>query len=113
MMGKKKKEDDLERDWRCGDCGAWNKYETRFCKAPQHDFAERALRAEFALKQLSDERIDKDYLTPNEFVEDLVPMLKDYLVKTYGDEKSHPHDLATAAASFMDAYWIISDHRGI
>lgn len=114
-MGKKTVEDDWSTGWRCGDCSAWNTNKAKSCTAPQHEFAERAIRAEallqIKLNEITEDRYTKHYVTAEEFVDELAPMMKEYLVKTYSDDKCHPHDLATAAASFMEAYWIISDHR--
>lgn len=113
-MGKKKK---TEETWNCGDCNAELPISTEWCDAPQHEWAEQVIRLKYVVSTLRAERTDEErervYMTPDEFVSLFSPMLKEYLVKTYGDEKSHPHDLATAAASFMEAYWIISDYRGI
>ena len=113
-MGKKKK---TEETWECGDCYAELPASTKWCNAPQHEWAEKATRLQALLRIVSAQKADEDYengyLTAEEFVEKLSPQMNDYLVKTYGQEKCHPHDLATAAASFMEAYWIISDHRGI
>ena len=106
-----------EETWNCGDCNAELPESKKYCDAPEHEWAEQVLRLKWMVSRLSAEREDeereKDYMTPEEFVSQFSPMLKEYLVRTYGDEKSHPHDLATAAASFMEAYWIISDYRGI
>ena len=114
-MAKKTVEDDWATGWRCGDCSGWNTNKAKNCTAPQHSFAERAIKAEAHVQRLLKEEIERwyeqDYMTAEEFVDALAPMMKEYLVKAYGKEKSHPHDLATAAASFMDVYWIISDHR--
>ena len=114
MMGKKKK---TEETWDCGDCNAQLPISKEWCDAPQHEWAEQVIKLKWLVKKLSEDRNDeereKEYLTAEEFVEKLSPQMRDYLVKMYGSEKSHPHDLATAAATFMDAYWIISDYRGI
>jgi predicted site-specific integrase-resolvase len=77
--------------------------------------AEKVIRLQALLRIAAEARneevIDKYYLTAEEFVENLMPPMKEYIIKMYGKEECHPHDLATAAASFMDAYWIISEHR--
>jgi len=112
MMKKKKK---IEETWNCGDCNAVLPISTEWCDAPQHEWAEQVVKLKWLVKKLSEERNDeerdKNYLTAEEFVENLMPPMKEYMIKMYGNEQCHPHDLATAAASFMDAYWIISEHR--
>ena len=111
-MKKKKK---AEETWQCGDCNAVLPVSTEWCDAPQHEWAEQVIKLRWMLKNITEpknqESYDKDYMTSDEFVDQLAPMMKEYLVKMYGGGRAHPHDLATAAASFMEAYWIISDHR--
>ena len=111
-MGKRKK---IENTWECGDCNAELPISIEWCNAPQHEWAEQVIKLKWLVKKLSedknDEERDKNYLTAEEFVENLMPPMKEYMIKMYGKEQCHPHDLATAAASFMDAYWIISEHR--
>jgi hypothetical protein len=113
-MGKRNK---IEETWECGDCEAELPISTKWCNAPQHQWAEKAIRLQALLRIVSEQKAEDDYqtgyLTAEEFVEKLSPQMRDYLVKMYGQEKCHPHDLATAAATFMDAYWVISDYRGI
>jgi hypothetical protein len=114
MMGKRKK---IEETWECGDCNAELPVSTKWCDAPQHYLAEKVARLQallrIAAEARNEEDVDKYYLTAEEFVENLMPPMKEYMIKMYGKEKCHPHDLATAAASFMDAYWIISEHRAL
>lgn len=116
MSKKKSKEFDWEAGWRCDDCNGWNETNKGSCIAPQHEYAVRAIDAERRARQLvidSIQDLTKDYVTASKFVDDLAGMMKEFLVRTYGKEPSHPRDLTAAAASFMDAYFIISEHRDL
>lgn len=117
-MSKKKKsvENDWKTGWRCGDCDAWNDNSVKNCAAPQHEHAVEALRVKAKMRQLiidDIENITRDYMTADAFVDDLAKMMKEFLVRMYGEEPSHPRDLTSAAATFMDAYFIISEHRDL
>lgn len=106
-MAKKKK---TEETWECGDCNAELPISTEWCDAPQHEWAEEVIRLRYALRKLSDEHPEKHYITPEEYVDQLAVMLKEYLKRNYGEDKCHPSDLTSWAFTFMESYWIISDH---
>lgn len=53
---------------------------------------------------------DRGYLTPDEFVERLVPGLKQYLERSWTAGLCHPEELASNTLSYLEvAYYVISD----
>ena len=67
-----------------------------------------------AVKKSEDQELrDCGYMTPNDFVDKLVPGLKEYLNKNWGmvpNRLYHPEDLASNVAIYMEvAYHVLVD----
>jgi hypothetical protein len=68
-----------------------------------------------AHKRITDKELRKSgYMTSDEFVDRLVPGLKEYLSKNWGvhnkDELHHPEDLISNASIYMEvAYHVLVD----
>jgi hypothetical protein len=62
-------------------------------------------------KQPTDKELRaRGYMTPEEFVDRLIPGLKAYLQSSWTDDLSHPEDLISNTLSYVEtAYHVISD----
>jgi hypothetical protein len=79
---------------------------------PDWEFASKTLMARIA--ELEHEAATSRYVDIDTFVEQHSSALHAYLRAQYSysppDRKMHPHDLASAVATFGDAFWAIYDN---
>ena len=80
---------------------------------PRVDWKLEALRLASINEELRKELLTAHYVTLDEFMEEYSAALRAFLVAQYGDltKEHHPHDLASSAASFGDAWWTIMDNK--
>jgi hypothetical protein len=68
-------------------------------------------------KELYDVMRARGYMTTEEFVERLIPGLKDHLAGNWGwcsaDELHHPEDLASAASVYVDSVFNVIGTFGV